>query len=171
MNSLESVIADVHANRTRRSKAYTDIGETIWQAIEHEKLAVGDKLPSEKDLARLLNVARPTLREALSVLHYLGVVDCVQGGGYFIKTPTSPTLGPTWRSQPQVSIFDVVTARLAIDPEPAGWPPAAAARTTCCTCGALLDKCRGRPRPFPSTSTPLPRRIGRATGNPLGLRW
>jgi len=101
-----------------KKRAYEEIVEVLWQAIEKHSLKPGDRLPPEIELSRQLKVARPTLREALSVLHYLGIIESVQGGGYYVKSLTPPdlagglaTLGRT------VSPFEVATARLTIEPD------------------------------------------------------
>ncbi len=104
--------------RIEKKRAYKEIVEAIWKAIEDNGLHPGDRLPSEAELSRQLEVARPTLREALSVLHYLGVVDSVQGGGYYVKSLLPPALaGDLAMFQHSVSPYDLVTARLALEPE------------------------------------------------------
>lgn len=54
------------------------------------RLAPGDRLAAERDLARSLGVARTTLRAALRVLARLGVVRAVRGIGTFVVDPVSP---------------------------------------------------------------------------------
>jgi GntR family transcriptional repressor for pyruvate dehydrogenase complex len=53
----------------------------IEERILDGRLKAGDHLPSERDLAVLLGVSRPSLRESLRVLEALGVVDIRRGGG------------------------------------------------------------------------------------------
>jgi GntR family transcriptional repressor for pyruvate dehydrogenase complex len=53
----------------------------IEERILDGRLKAGDHLPSERDLALLLGVSRPSLRESLRVLEALGVVDIRRGGG------------------------------------------------------------------------------------------
>ena len=104
-----------------KKRAYEEIVELIWKAIEENQASPGDRLPSENKLSSQLGVARPTLREALSVLHYLGVIESVQGGGYYVKALKPPDL--TGRLVPfsrEVSPYDVITARLTLEPEAAG---------------------------------------------------
>lgn len=48
-------------------------------------LRPGDKLPSENQLARQLDVSRPSVREALSALQALGIVESRKGQGTFVK--------------------------------------------------------------------------------------
>ena len=46
----------------------------------------GEKLPPERDLAKLFEVSRPTLREALNILAAAGLLDTHQGGGSTVKS-------------------------------------------------------------------------------------
>ena len=168
---MESALAGFHNNRRKQSKAYNEIVEAIWHAIEDQGLAPGDKLPSEKELSKILNVARPTLREALSVLQYVGVVDCVQGGGYYVKNLTRPTLSASLAPLSRnVSIYHVVNARLAVEPEACRLAAAARNIDDILYLRQLLDQISGKPRPgeYPiSIDTAFHAAVGRASGNPL----
>ena len=168
---LESALAGFHNPGRRQTKAYNDIVEAIWHAIEDQDLAPGQKLPSEKELSKILNVARPTLREALSVLQYVGVVDCVQGGGYYVKSLTQPTLSASLASLSRnVSIYHVTNARLAIEPEACRMAAASRKIDDILHLRQLLDKITGTPPPgeYPiSIDTAFHAALGRASGNPL----
>ena len=168
---MESALAGFHNTRRKQSKAYNEIVEAIWHAIEDQKLAPGEKLPSEKELSKILNVARPTLREALSVLQYVGVVDCVQGGGYYVKSLTQPTLSASLASLSRnVSIYHVVNARLAIEPEACRMAAANRSIDDILHLRQLLDKVTGTPGPgeYPaSIDNAFHSALGAASGNPL----
>src|SRR5438094_307700 len=58
----------------RRSRVSTDIVRQIQDLIAAEHLQPGDRLPGERELADALSVSRQSVREALRVLDYLGVV-------------------------------------------------------------------------------------------------
>ena len=49
-------------------------------------LRPGDRLPSENQLARQLEVSRPSVREALSALQALGIVESRKGQGTFVRS-------------------------------------------------------------------------------------
>lgn len=53
--------------------------------IKDGSLAPGDRLPSERDLMKSLNVGRSTVREALRSLVMMNLVDMRPGQGSFIK--------------------------------------------------------------------------------------
>lgn len=51
------------------------------------RFSVGDKLPTEKELAEVLDVSRGTVREALGILATEGAVDRRWGVGTFVSLP------------------------------------------------------------------------------------
>jgi len=101
-----------------KKKIYREILEEIWQSIKRYDLKPGDKLPTESYLAKQLKIARPTLREALSVLDYVGILQSIQGGGYYVKsvTPIPPTLLLS-RPGKRFSPYELIVGRLIIEPE------------------------------------------------------
>jgi GntR family transcriptional repressor for pyruvate dehydrogenase complex len=54
--------------------------------IKDNQLKVSDKLPTEKEMMQLFNVGRSTLREAIKVMNYSGIVESVQGKGTILKS-------------------------------------------------------------------------------------
>jgi GntR family transcriptional regulator, transcriptional repressor for pyruvate dehydrogenase complex len=79
--------------------------ETASQAVLRQIVALlragrlqpGDRLPPERDLAASLGISRPTVREALSALGLLGVIEQRQGRGTFLvesmeRLPLEPYL-------------------------------------------------------------------------------
>jgi GntR family transcriptional repressor for pyruvate dehydrogenase complex len=52
--------------------------------IHDGRLKPGDRLPTERELADMLGVSRPTVREALSALTLLNVVESRQGSGRIV---------------------------------------------------------------------------------------
>ncbi|RKT08641.1 GntR family transcriptional regulator [Streptomyces sp. 3211.6] len=67
----------------------------LRSAIERGDYAVGDKLPSEAELCRTLEVSRPVLREALRALQAMGLTVSKSGKGTFVlaNTVEDPTFG------------------------------------------------------------------------------
>lgn len=64
-----------------RVRTHEQVMAQIEERILSGDLRVGDHLPSERDLAVLLGVSRPSLRESLRVLEALGILDIRRGGG------------------------------------------------------------------------------------------
>ena len=63
------------------------IATQLIELIELQKLLPGDKLPPERQLADLLEVSRPSLREALHILQAQGLVQIKHGQGTFVQEP------------------------------------------------------------------------------------
>ncbi len=62
------------------------IVEQIKDIILTGELQPGDRLPTEKELAVLLHVSRPTLREALTVLEAIGLIQVKPREGSIVKS-------------------------------------------------------------------------------------
>ncbi|MGP3985858.1 FadR/GntR family transcriptional regulator [Streptomyces sp. 3N207] len=68
----------------RRISAMEAVLTHLRGAIERGEYAVGDKLPSEAELCRRLEVSRPVLREALRALATMGLTVSRTGKGTFV---------------------------------------------------------------------------------------
>jgi len=62
----------------------TYVAEQIMSAIEQREYQIGDKLPSERALAEQMKVSRNSVREALSALQILGIIESRAGTGTYI---------------------------------------------------------------------------------------
>ena len=65
-------------------RLYQQIADQISDLIENGAFQVGDRLPPERDLAVLLGVSRPSLREALIALDVQGSVEIRGGSGVYV---------------------------------------------------------------------------------------
>jgi DNA-binding FadR family transcriptional regulator len=79
----------------RRVSAMEAVLGHLRGAIERGEYAVGDKLPSEAELCRTLEISRPVLREALRALQTMGLTVSKTGKGTFVvaNTVEDPTFG------------------------------------------------------------------------------
>jgi DNA-binding FadR family transcriptional regulator len=59
--------------------------EEIKSYIVDHQLKPGDSVPSESELARLLNISRNSVREAVKSLKVPGIVESKPGSGLFVK--------------------------------------------------------------------------------------
>jgi GntR family transcriptional repressor for pyruvate dehydrogenase complex len=69
-----------------RSTLPEEIANRLLTQIKQQDLRPGDKLPAERNLARMMDVSRPVLREALRALALMRVVDIRQGDGTYITS-------------------------------------------------------------------------------------
>lgn len=70
-----------------KNQRATKIASQLVEMIHSQRLTAGDALPSERNLAQLLQVSRPSLREALHILQAQGVVTIRHGQGTFVAEP------------------------------------------------------------------------------------
>lgn len=69
-----------------RSTLPEEIANRLLMQIKEQELRPGDKLPAERNLARMMDVSRPVVREALRALALMRVVDIRQGDGTYITS-------------------------------------------------------------------------------------
>lgn len=106
----------------QRLRTYEQVMSQIEERILDGRLKAGDHLPSERDLALLLGVSRPSLRESLRVLEALGVVDIRRGGGADGGAVLVGTPGPGFVNLLKLqlalghfSAMDVLETRIALE--------------------------------------------------------
>ncbi len=73
-------------------RTFETVIERIIEAIDAQGLGEGDRLPNEREMTRLLEVSRPTLRQALRILEISGVISIKAGqsGGVFVASAMIP---------------------------------------------------------------------------------
>lgn len=72
--------------QVRIPRVYVVVVEQIRELIQSGVLKSGDKLPTERALAEQLGVSRSSVREALSALEVLGVIQSRQGLGNYVAS-------------------------------------------------------------------------------------
>ncbi|MWC29269.1 FadR/GntR family transcriptional regulator [Paenibacillus sp. MMS18-CY102] len=98
---------------------YEEIAEQIRTLIESGKLKVGDKLPSTKEMSERFGVGRSTMREALSGLKAMGLIEIRQGGGCTVvrtqPLAESSGLTPTPTLLDGTSLLELLEARQSLE--------------------------------------------------------
>lgn len=95
---------------TRRAAA--QVADQLVLAVREQRLAAGDRLPPERELAERFAVSRPTIREALAALELAGIVRSHKGRGTVVAATASHV--STWGVE--VLPPQIFEARLAIEP-------------------------------------------------------
>ncbi|MBA2549294.1 MAG: FadR family transcriptional regulator [Burkholderiaceae bacterium] len=97
-------------------RLYRRIAEEIARLIKRGEYRPGCRLPPERDLAAMLKVSRPSVREALIALEVEGYVDVRVGSGVYVSRaggtrvkvmPLASDSGP----------FELITARRLLESE------------------------------------------------------
>lgn len=78
--------------KIRPKRVSEEIVAQLKSLIFNGKLKPGEKLPPERDLARLLGVSRVSLREALNALQGMGLVEIQQGNRSFVRPITTKSI-------------------------------------------------------------------------------
>lgn len=69
----------------KSAKVYEQVIDQIKTMITSGELKKGDKLPPERELVEKFEVSRTSIREALRALQIIGLIECRQGGGNYIR--------------------------------------------------------------------------------------
>ncbi len=94
------------------SRLYRLIAAQIKQKIQSGAFTPGEKLPSERDIAELLRVSRPSVREALIALEIEGWVDVRVGSGVFVTASHEQGDNDSGTSGAAATVIDVGAAEL-----------------------------------------------------------
>lgn len=70
-----------------KTRVYRAIEAQFRELIAGGQAKSGDRLPSERVMAQALGVARPTLREAIRMLEFAGLLQVRPGAGTFVAAP------------------------------------------------------------------------------------
>ncbi|MBT3319117.1 MAG: GntR family transcriptional regulator [Clostridia bacterium] len=65
--------------------AYVTTKDRILNYIKKNKVNIGEKLPPESELCKILGISRLTLREAINALKNEGMINSIQGKGTFVS--------------------------------------------------------------------------------------
>jgi GntR family transcriptional repressor for pyruvate dehydrogenase complex len=99
-------------------RLYQRIAEELGRLIDDGTFKPGARLPAERDLARLLDVSRSSLREALGALEIEGRIVIKVGSGAYVATSAQRSAARA-RTHAEVSPFDVLRTRRLVESEAA----------------------------------------------------
>lgn len=106
----------------KQGRVSDGVREQITNLILDGKLKVGDRLPTENELARQLGVSKVPVREAMISMQQMGLLASRRGagGGVFVCEPGPEPVGEALTLMlrlGQASISDLTQARLVIEPQ------------------------------------------------------
>jgi GntR family transcriptional regulator, transcriptional repressor for pyruvate dehydrogenase complex len=70
----------------RQEALYRRIAQHVRELIETKQLQPGERLPAERELARMLGVSRVPIREAMRTLSAQGLIEIRRGQGMFVAS-------------------------------------------------------------------------------------
>jgi DNA-binding FadR family transcriptional regulator len=95
---------------------YEQVVRRLSADIAAGRLAPGERLPSERDLARALGVGRASVREALAALANQGLVETRPGSGSFVAADAPARLRGAPELSHDASPSDLLEARALLEP-------------------------------------------------------
>ncbi|MEA2870174.1 MAG: hypothetical protein QOH67_150 [Hyphomicrobiales bacterium] len=102
-------------------RLYEQVAGQVTDLVARGEFKPGDRLPPERDLAKLLGVSRPTVREAMIALEIAGLVDVRVGAGAFVtdkaKNATNGSANGRLFEGVGSSPLELIAARRTIEPE------------------------------------------------------
>lgn len=150
------------------------IVKALIRYIAENRLAGGDRLPSERKLVEMIGASRLPLREALSVLKGLGIVETRHGKGIFVRqldpAAVFGVLSPLLKVHAGIDARHVFEARLPLE---TGIARLAARKRTdenlaalTREIGAMAASIENRPQ-FVVHDKAFHQELAHATGNPV----
>jgi GntR family transcriptional repressor for pyruvate dehydrogenase complex len=104
--------------KVRSTKVSAIVAEQIVDAIQNGHYPVGSRLPSEAELAEQMGVSRPSIREALSALEAVGLIEAKAGSGNYVRK--LPSSGEAREAplliESEAGCLEVIEARSALEP-------------------------------------------------------
>jgi len=95
-------------------RLYEQVADQIGALIRDGEFSSGQRLPAERDLAKMLGVSRPVVREAMIALEIAGLLEVRTGSGAFVKeAPANPEPALNTGNSPS----DILGARMLIEGE------------------------------------------------------
>jgi DNA-binding FadR family transcriptional regulator len=91
---------------------YEQVADRIAADIRAGRFAPGERLPSERDLARRLEVGRASVREAIASLQVSGMIETRPGSGSFVAAGAAERTSERHDSSPS----DLLEARALLEP-------------------------------------------------------
>lgn len=82
MNSGENIAFA----KVEKRKLVDQVLAQLRRIIQSGRYNIGDRIPTEAELMRLLDVGRSTVREAVQILAHAGILEVRQGHGTFIRS-------------------------------------------------------------------------------------
>ncbi|MFC4056520.1 FadR/GntR family transcriptional regulator [Actinomadura syzygii] len=141
--------------------------EQLQAQVSGGSWTVGTRIPAETELAALLGVSRPCVREAIRALTHVGVLEVRRGDGTYVRSAADPR--PLLNRMARASARDFFEVQLGYDVQAARL---AARRRTDADLARLAELLRARdaavePDEFGAADAAFHLGVAEASGNPV----
>ncbi len=95
----------------------TQVRQQLGRAIGRGDYAVGDRLPSERELSEMFGVSRVSVREAIRSLEAVGLVEVRHGAGTMVTDPAQRATRDLsrWMRTNRGEVLELLNVRAALD--------------------------------------------------------
>lgn len=158
-----------------RTRLYEQVAAAIRKRIVEGDYVVGQRLPTERDLAEAHRVSRNVLREAIRLLVREGLVEVKQGSGTYVTDRTGKALGASLDLLVALAgggdaVSSLLEARLIIEPSLAALAAVRATEAELAEMGEAIeemDAAKGDPEAFIAADQRFHLLIARASANAI----
>lgn len=98
-------------------RLYLRVARRIADLVKSGDVKPGDRLPSERVLADMLQVSRPSIREAMIALEVSGLIEVRTGSGIFVTEQDGSGSISSVLTDDGVGPFEILEMRLVLEPE------------------------------------------------------
>lgn len=95
METEDSLVIKESMNQKKNSQEYEKAIQYIYELMKSGELTIGSRLPTERALAETLGIGRNSTREALSIMHGMGLIERRQGSGNYISENVGQSIKQT----------------------------------------------------------------------------
>src|SRR5437879_3546242 len=85
-------LAKVEIEAVHKTKVYKTVADQLQRKIRDGQIKVGDWLPPERELAKMIHVSRSSLLDAIRNLAQLGLLEARHGEGTVVRDPSAESL-------------------------------------------------------------------------------
>jgi len=146
-------------------RLYEQVADQIGGLIRNGEFLPGHRLPAERDLAKMLAVSRPVVREAMIALEIGGLIEVRTGSGAFVREkPAESTEAVNTGQSPS----DILSARMLIEGEIAALAASCSTAEDLAAMAEQVDEMvrdHDAGRPWHAADLGFHLAIARATGN------
>jgi len=103
--------------KINRKTVVEQVMDKIKELISSGEFKANDKLPTENELAEMLGIGRSTIREAIKLFNYLGILKSTPGVGTFVcERSNISTEALTWSILlGDVDMFELIELRMLME--------------------------------------------------------
>lgn len=98
-------------------RLYIRVARRIADLVKAGDVKPGDRLPSERVLADMLQVSRPSIREAMIALEVSGLIEVRSGSGIFVTEKSGSSSISLTLTDDGKGPFEILEMRLVLEPE------------------------------------------------------